>query len=478
MQRSLSVWDGTALLFGSIVGSGIFASPGSVLLHSGMSGQLALLVWTVAGFISYCGALCYLELAIKLPSAGGESHYLAHYFGKTGGFLFTWTTALVARPCSFAITTLVCARYLCRFWAGEGAGDGEHEGYCNGDVTLQLSLAVAVLVLLCTLSSKLITVTLKAASAASMLGLAVAMGIGLYFAWKHPAKVDITPLPALSEVSGTELTTAFLSALWSFDGWNTLNYASEEFAHPSRDLPLIVQRCMLGITAVFVFVNLAYLTVLDSQVVATSESIGVDLAKAAFGMWGERIMPLFVASSAFGASVGGLFSASRLVYSTGNELGGGELLTRLTWQLPVNALVCQFGLGVGFLFVGNFDQLVGVFSCATWVFYLATVSGLVRSRFRTDWDGKGDYVAPTYALVLFPITCLLLVLFQIAGQPKDSLLAFGFIALGVPFYRLRRVVWCQRYACCFAGTVVTSEEEEGGETERVTLPVKSPYQTF
>lgn len=470
MQQSLSVWDGTALLFGSIVGSGIFASPGSVLLHSGLSGRLALLVWTVAGFISYCGALCYLELAIKLPSAGGESHYLTHYFGKTGGFLFTWTTALVARPSSFAITTLVCARYLCRFWAGD-----EHEAYCDADVTLRLSLVVAVLVLLCTLSSKLITATLKAASAASMLGLAVAMGIGLFVAWEHPGKVEITPLPAPSDLSVTELTTALLGALWSFDGWNTLNYASEEFAHPSRDLPLIVQRCMLGITAVFVLVNLAYLTVLDNELVATSESIGVDLAKAAFGKWGERVMPLFVASSAFGASVGGLFSASRLVYRTGSELGGGGLLTRLTWQLPVNALVCQFVLGAGFLFVGNFDQLVGVFSCATWVFYLATVSGLVRSRFQAvRGERAGDYVAPTYALVFFPTTCLLLVLFQVAGQPRDSLLAFGFIALGAPFYGLRRVAWCQRHACCFAAA-----EEEYEDDEEDALPVtKSSYQTF
>jgi amino acid transporter len=107
--------DGATLLFSSIVGSGIFASPGSVFVHSDHSGQLALLIWCLAGFIAYCGALCYLELALWLPSSGGESHYLSVFFGKAAGFLFTWANTAVSRPSSFAITSLVTGDYLCRF---------------------------------------------------------------------------------------------------------------------------------------------------------------------------------------------------------------------------------------------------------------------------------------------------------------------------------------------------------------------------
>lgn len=60
-----------SLIVGTMIGSGVFASPGAVLLHSGSVG-LSLLVWVLAGVIALLGSLCYCELGTCIPESGGE----------------------------------------------------------------------------------------------------------------------------------------------------------------------------------------------------------------------------------------------------------------------------------------------------------------------------------------------------------------------------------------------------------------------
>ena len=71
MAKSLTLLGGVSLIMGTMIGSGIFASPGSVLLHAGSVGT-SLLAWFFAGLIALLGSLCYAELGTMIPSSGGE----------------------------------------------------------------------------------------------------------------------------------------------------------------------------------------------------------------------------------------------------------------------------------------------------------------------------------------------------------------------------------------------------------------------
>ncbi|KAK5624215.1 hypothetical protein CRENBAI_000033 [Crenichthys baileyi] len=110
LQKDIGLVSGISLIVGTMIGSGIFISPKSVLLYSGAVGP-CLLIWTACGVLSTLGALCYAELGTMITKSGAEYSYLIEAFGSLVGYLYSWTTVMVLKPSSFAIITLSFAEY-------------------------------------------------------------------------------------------------------------------------------------------------------------------------------------------------------------------------------------------------------------------------------------------------------------------------------------------------------------------------------
>ncbi len=113
LRKSIGLGSGIALIVSSIIGSGIFASPGPVLKYTESVG-MALVVWFVAGLLALTGALCYAELGTMITDSGGEHPYLMRAYGSLPAFLFSWTGITVTRPASIAIICVICAEYVGR----------------------------------------------------------------------------------------------------------------------------------------------------------------------------------------------------------------------------------------------------------------------------------------------------------------------------------------------------------------------------
>ena len=110
LKKSVSLVNGVGLIVGSIIGSGIFISPKSVLENTNSIG-LFLVVWFLCGVISFIGALCYSELGTTIPKSGGEYSYLYDVYGPIPAFLFSWTAVLVIRPAAVAGIAVVFGEY-------------------------------------------------------------------------------------------------------------------------------------------------------------------------------------------------------------------------------------------------------------------------------------------------------------------------------------------------------------------------------
>ena len=111
MKRDVGLIGGVAVIVGTMIGSGIFASPKYVLMFSGSVG-MALVVWTLCGILAMCGALSYAELGTMIPTSGGESTYLLEAFGGLPSFMYIWTACIVIKPSQIAIVCLVFGEYV------------------------------------------------------------------------------------------------------------------------------------------------------------------------------------------------------------------------------------------------------------------------------------------------------------------------------------------------------------------------------
>ena len=111
LERTLGVPGGIALLVGTIIGSGIFATPKWVLFYVGSVG-MSLVIWALCGVISMFGALCYSELGTLIPKSGGEFQYLLEAYGSLPAFLFSWIFVLFMRPAGQIMVLLVFGTYV------------------------------------------------------------------------------------------------------------------------------------------------------------------------------------------------------------------------------------------------------------------------------------------------------------------------------------------------------------------------------
>src|SRR5271154_5435244 len=114
LPRVLGVSHATAIVVGTIIGSGIFLVPQEMMRAVGSS-TMVYLAWIVGGLLSLFGAMTYAELGAMMPATGGEYVYLRGAYGDLPAFLYMWTWFSVAKPASIASVTTGLSRTLAIF---------------------------------------------------------------------------------------------------------------------------------------------------------------------------------------------------------------------------------------------------------------------------------------------------------------------------------------------------------------------------
>lgn len=465
LKPTLSNISAVAIIVGTIVGSGIFASPGVVLYHSGSSGA-ALIVWTLCGLLAYLGACCYAELGAALPDSGGEVHYLHYIYGSMFSFLFSWTNAVVTRPASLAIIATVFGEYTCLLFWPENVPRSELSPIV---IRITAIICIALVTAINSISVNSGMFLQCATTCLKVLALALIILSGLYYAiFIKPGMDEKNYYNYYSvnhsnnklgfgkgDLGFTNTTTsigdfglAFQAGLWSYDGWNNLNYAVTEMKSP-QSLPYVIRTATLLVVVLYILANIAYLHVLPLNVVRTSEAVGTDYGRLMLGgTFGGLLVTLSVVTSTLGALNGSIFSGSRLVHSAAKK----ELLPSCLACVdrrrdsPIRALLCQGTIGSVLCMFGTFDTLVNYFGAAAWMFYLATVFGVLVLRWREP-NLHRPFKVWISNPIIFCLFALMLVFTPLMVSPRETIAAFMFILIGIPvwFWRVkleRRSVYC------------------------------------
>lgn len=223
LKQEVGLISGVSLIAGTMIGSGIFMSPEWVLHHMG-SPASSLLMWAACGLLAMFGALSYAELGTVIKESGGEYIYILRIFGSFPAFLFAYTSVILVRPAALAAVCLSFAEYAVAPF---------YPGCSSPQVVIKCTAAACILVLtiINCLNVRLAMSVMNVFTAAKLLALLVIVVGGLVLLAKGQTQSFQNAFQGTNAGIGT-IGVAFYQGLWSYDGWNNLNYVTEELKNP------------------------------------------------------------------------------------------------------------------------------------------------------------------------------------------------------------------------------------------------------
>jgi amino acid transporter len=403
LKKELGLLNGIGIIVGIIIGSGIFVSPKGVLQEVGSVGA-SLLVWVGCGIISLIGALCYAELGTSIPQSGGDYAYIKTAFGPLPAFLFLWVALFVIMPAGNAIASLTLANYaLVPFCSNPG--DNAIRGLAAASVLL--------LTFINCYNVRLATLVQDSFAGAKVFALALIISAGAYHVTTPFVKDSLggnnTTDPTISEFSNSSIDTdhsvfkkwindpwdnmqydiskialSFYSGLFSFAGWNYLNFVTEELKDPYRNLPRAIYISLPTVTIIYVLANIAYFSVLSPETVLESPTIAISFGRIVFPPWVSWLMPLFVSLSALGGLNGCILASSRLLFVGAREghLPSFLAMINIHYFTPVPALVFLGILTLSYLCITDVYSLINYTAFSESLFVTFSVGALLWLRWK------------------------------------------------------------------------------------------------
>ncbi|KAJ1082870.1 hypothetical protein NDU88_003033 [Pleurodeles waltl] len=426
LQKEVGLIGGISMIVGTVIGSGIFISPKSVLSNVGAVGP-CLVIWAFCGVLSTLGALCFAELGTMITKSGGEYPYLLEAFGPIPAYLFSWSSLLVIKPSAFAIICLGFAEYVSApFYPG-----------CEPPtVAVKCLAAVAILTITIVnaLSVKMGSYVQNFFAAAKMIIVIIIIISGIVYLAQGKTQSFENSFEG-SKITVGSFSLALYNGLFAYDGWNQLNYITEELRNPYRNLPLSIIIGIPVVTFSYVMINVAYFAVMTPTELLQSPAVAVTFGDRVLypATW---VVPLFVAFSTLGAANGTCFTAGRLVYVAGRE---GHMLKILSYisvkrLTPAPALVFYGIVAMIYIIPADINTLINYFSFAVWIFYGLAILGLIVMRF-TRKELKRPIKIPIFIPVIVVLISIYLVVAPIVGSPAwEYLYCVIFIFSGLIFY--------------------------------------------
>ncbi|CDW57236.1 large neutral amino acids transporter small [Trichuris trichiura] len=425
LKQRIGLFNGCAIIIGVIVGSGIFVSPKGVLMESGSVG-MSLLVWLLCGVFSLLGALCYAELGTSIPKSGGDYAYIKEAFGPLPAFLFLWVSLVVINPSGNAITALTFANYVLQ----------PVFGHCPLPETAVRLLAALVICLLlfincykvswATKTQDVFTVTKVLALVIIIISGVVWLCMGNTEHFREPWRGTI--------LSPGSTSLAFYQGIYSFAGWNYLNFVTEELKDPYRNLPRAIYISLPAVTLIYVLCNMAYFAVLGVDEVIESNAVAVSFANAFMGKFAV-LMPVFVACSTIGSLNGVLFASSRMFFVGARDGQLPELLSMINYKLvtPLPSLVILGILSLVMLCTTDILVLINYTAFTEALMVAFAGCGLVWLRYKQPnlpRPIKLNLIIP----LLFLIMCLFLLILPFLISPFEVVISLVMTLSGVPIY--------------------------------------------
>jgi APA family basic amino acid/polyamine antiporter len=453
--RALTRVDATALVAGSMIGSGVFIVSADITRQVGSPGML-LVVWLIAGITTVIGALTYSELASMFPRAGGQYVYLREGVSPLFGYLYGWTLFTVIQTGTIAAVAVAFARFTAVFVPSltPDVFLGWTVHLPSGDIQMGLSpqrvLAIASVLGLTWINVRgvrtaaAIQTTLTGIKVASLAAL-VLLGLILGF---HSHAQALNFGPGFWGTTGflrllPSIGAAMIGALFSMDAWNNVGFAAGELKDPKRDLAFAMVTGVCVVVLLYLLANLAYLSSLSLPDIAHApqDRVATAALQSMLGDPGLTIMAAAIMISTFGCNNGLILAGARVFYAMARDglfpSRAGRLHPR--YHTPSFALWIQAAWTCALCLSGTYSQLLDYVMFAAVLFYLLTAIGLFALRIK-----RGSEPRPV-KVPLYPVLPAIYVLLTagictnlLIQRPQYTWPGLIIVLLGVPVHFLWR----------------------------------------
>jgi len=435
LVRAWGVWDCVLFVVGSMVGTGIYLSAGTVVRKIPHPSWI-LLVWLVGGLHALAAGLTYAELGVRRPGAGGPYDYLRETFGDLTAWLFTWAFSFVVMTGAGAALSTGLAEYVGAFFPALGT---RVPAFSLGPLDVSRGQLVAVALCFAATAWNMLGIreggTLNNVLTVLKIGLLLAFvgaGLAAPAAELPPAEAFSLPfsLPVLASAGA-----ALAGALWAYDGWVGLSALGAEVKDPKRDIPAGLWGGVLVVAGLYLAANLVYLAAAPVSALGASPRAAETAMHALFGPGAARWLNLAILVSIAGSLVANIIPGPRVSYAAALD---GRLPPRFGSLHPRHATPA-FGLMVQALIAGllvlsgTFDGLVAtVASFGTFFYALGGAAIFVYRRREPDaaWRMPGyPWVPALYvgSSAVFAVTIAV-------DAPRDALRGAVVLLAGVAVY--------------------------------------------
>ena len=488
--RAIGLFDGTMIVVGSMIGSGIFIVAADISRQTGSPGGL-LLTWILTGLLTISAALSYGELAALFPHAGGQYVYLREAYSPLWGFLYGWTLFLVIQTGTIAAVAVGFARYLGVLLPSISPTAWIiHPLALSSKYAISLSvqqlvgvLMIVFLTFINTLGvrlGKLIQNIFTSAKTLSLVGLillgvfvgrnAAAISENFSHLWAIRGAQPIEPganflrsfVPTITAASGAfGLFVAFgvaqVGSLFSADAWNNIGFTAAEVKNPKRDVALSMAFGTIIVITLYCLANLAYLCTLPLAQIqnAPDDRVASAALNAVFGPAGAMIMAGAIIISTFGCNNGLILAGARVSYamakdglffrSTGslNKKGvpGSALVYQGIWVIVLILLRTRHVDAAGMVTYGNlYSDLLDYVVFSVLIFYVLTIAGILILR-RKQPGAERPYKAFGYPFVplLYIVAAAAIMFVLLLYKTQTTWPGLVIVLLGVPVY----VLWAR-----------------------------------
>lgn len=463
-KRSLNLIDSSAIVVGSMIGSGIFIVTADMARTLGSPGWM-LLAWLITGLMTVFAAMAYGELASMMPKAGGQYIYLREAYNPLTGFLYGWTLFTVIQTGSIAAIAMAFAKFsgVLVPWISE-QNILLHIGTLN--ITAVHLVAVLSILLLTWINTrgieagKMVQNTFTFTKVLVLIlflivGVFIAKSTGwdanLKYFWQaaslDPETGAATPLMGMAFIAA--MGSAMVGSLFTYDAWYNITYNSAEVINPKRTIPMSLIYGTFVAAIIFVLCNVVYVKVLPLRGIPGSDSVisqGMAFATddrlgtaAMFGIFGEYaaiFMAILIMISTFGCNNGLVLSGARVFYAMAeNKLFFKKIGSLNNKGVPANGLIIQCIWACLLCLSGSYSQLLDYVVFAMLIFYALTTAAVFVLR--RKWpDEERTYKAFGYPVI--PAICVILsvviMIILLIYKPTFTWPGLIIVALGIPVY--------------------------------------------